>query len=206
MKRSFQKIMGPAALFLLGAGIWWALSDRSPQAGIATPVGEGMPPSAARNSRPPADAITDDPQPERNKPPRDTTQAQEAVSTRNDRARSFVARENPDPAVSSELELAIQRALDESLDRSRFNVESVTCRANLCQIVSIDRAASPAIDGRRPDLQGWGPSLAKLFLQLKGTAVPGPRTGSTVGNPKLSEIAIVRDGGTVTMIRFEEAN
>lgn len=54
----------------------------------------------------------------------------------------FVEQADPDPALSQELESVVQRTLDAKLDRSQYDVESVKCRGNSCQMRSAARSQS----------------------------------------------------------------
>lgn len=136
-------------------------------------------------------------------PPQDAAQMHGRVSTK-DTAQKFAGRENPDPDLARELESGIQKALDASVDRGRFDVESVLCRGNICQIVSVDRTPAPQVGGRPPDLrQGWGPNLERLFLQLDDAGMQNPHTGVRIDRPEMMQLEIWREGGgVVTYLRF----
>lgn len=158
-------------------------------------------PPAAPES-PPANVATDEPGPERQEPVPGAT-SEQRPATNKEMARAFSELDDPDPAVSSELERAIQRAVGGSLDRGRFDLDAVICRANVCQIFVTDLTAPPVRE--RPDPGAWGPVTADLRVQLADIAIPNPRTGATVGNPQLKQISFSREGGgIITMFAFDE--
>lgn len=196
---------GPIVLVILGAGAWWVLADKDSQENSAASVREAPPQSAPGSPIHSVEGTkSNDPIARLDKPPQDSAQSPGKPSTQN-MALKFAGRENPDPALSNELELGIQKALDASIDRGRFDVESVICRENTCQIISVDRTPPPAISGRPPDLQnGWGSSLKNLLVQLNDAGMQNPRTGAWIDKPKMVQLEIMHAGEIVTYLEFKE--
>jgi hypothetical protein len=114
-------------------------------------------------------------------------------------ALAFADKPDPDPALSRELKYWTQRSMAELLDKDRFELQSVECRGNSCQLLTVDRALSQEM--------GWGVVINEMFDQLKKDAlVRHPRTGVLL-QPEMQIVRPVpagKNGAFITVIVFKD--
>jgi hypothetical protein len=111
---------------------------------------------------------------------------------------AFTDQPDTDPGLSKELEASLQRSMDQLLDKSRFDLQSVTCRSSSCQILTIDRTPEPE--------KGWPVVLVAMRNQLKDGFVRHPSTGVSL-QPKveiLQPVPAEEYFGFITVISFED--
>lgn len=188
------------ALVALGAGAWWLLSARGSQeardvdppsvAGAPiegeapAPVVPQSPAIVANNSS--DSSVTGTPR---------GPDAPPAPVTWPARALEFAEQADPDPALSREIESAIHRAIDTTLDRSRYEVHSVTCRGQSCQILSVAQASGAG--------NQWPPAVAAIMRELMTASIRKPGTDMEL-KPMLQALQQGGDHtGIVTMIGLQ---
>jgi hypothetical protein len=102
-------------------------------------------------------------------------------------------KESGDPTIARGAKAVIQRALDKTLDRTRYQVPAVICNEQNCQIFS-----NPQVPGSDTD---W-PSIVEAIMQDLATAsFRSAETGAEL-RPALKAISRSRgkDAATVTII------
>ena len=195
------------ALVVLGAGTWWLLPVRGSHDANGSDAPSTPEPSIPEvnpaPTAPQAPVVVDRDSSEGSttEAPRDLGASPAPVAwSENDL--KFAEREDPDPALSREVESAIQRAIDSTIDRGKLEVHSITCRALTCQILSVDHA--PAAGDNLPPAGGsnWPPVVATILRDLTSVPIRNPGTGAEL-KPMLELVKIGRgDTGIVTMIRM----
>lgn len=180
------------------AGVWWTASQRqkvslNPGAvapaseAIETPISEQPTSQAAVLAE--GDASGNRPGTAPNEVPPAASEAWSPSTL------EFVEQADPDPALSRELESVVQRIVDAKLDRSQYEVESVKCRGNSCQILSAARSSA----GGPP----WPAVLGPIMRQLSEAPARNPSTGADL-RPALQMVRkSPGEPGYVTMISFD---
>jgi hypothetical protein len=109
----------------------------------------------------------------------------------------FEGRSDADPVLSRELEYVVQAAIYKSLDTKRFDVRSLVCRGNGCQVILIDN--SPVAG--KPSVAGMG----QLMKGLDSMPVRNPSTGEAL-RPQLQEIGQAghSPGATYSYFTFDK--
>jgi hypothetical protein len=189
-------------LILSGVGTWWVLYDSDPPSGKDS-YSDFSPESSMQRANP-ASAISP------------TSVVVESISTKSriDGPQSseseewstttlkFSELEDPDPALSREVESAIQRSVDTKVDPRNFKAQSIMCRGQTCQILLVSRA-TPA--GSVP-----ASVVATILRELNDASIRNPSTGAQVlstgaqvGRLTFGEIRVEK-GGLVATIGFEK--
>ncbi len=112
---------------------------------------------------------------------------------------------DPDPALSREIEYVMRRSLEANLNKNRYEVESIECRALTCKILTVDRgppADSPP-PGTPPE-RAYLPTFAKLLKDVHEAAIRSPTTGAALGRINPQSIAKIGDSTkTEIVISFD---
>ena len=103
---------------------------------------------------------------------------------------------DPHPVLSRNIELTVQRAIDTTLDRSRYEVQLVKCRVRNRQIFS-----NPQVSGADSD---WPSIVEAIVSELTIASFRNPDTGADL-KPMVQSISRGRAEGslTVTIIGFQ---
>lgn len=178
---------GVIFLAMIGAGIGWLLATHRPgESADMHPVADS---SAAPASllTPTAPAIDDHSGPgdgSAGDPGRTPTDGPTGVTLQE------LETEYGDPTIARDARLAIQGVLDTALDRSRYEVYTVTCRDLNCQIFS-----NPKVPGAESD---WPPIVEAMMQKLSSASLRNPETGAEL-KPELKSISRGRRAGAVTV-------
>jgi hypothetical protein len=191
------------SLAILGIGFWWLQPKKDSS--------EGEAPYALADSRSyidkarPASAIPASPVIAENKSSKSSTDAVPIshalpVSAMwSAKTLEFAEQADSDPILSREIEYVIQRSVDSTLDRSRYDVHSIKCRGQSCQVLVVDRAPVAGT------AKGWPQIVGEVLRGLHDAAIRAPATGAKLGRPMLQGIEHI--GGEpvrfITLIGFE---
>jgi hypothetical protein len=195
-----NNVFAALALVAIGIVIGWALSNFAPGGSVpalglipadalatASPGPPTLPapalPESESTTAPEAEAPAAVPSPERKPWP--------------ESARSFMDQADPDPALSRELETWLLRSVDTNLDRDSYEVESITCRGNSCQILSIGRRANGG--------PAWSKVFAPILSDLGDASIRHPATQAEL-EPRIQSIWMVpksrEEPGLISLISF----
>jgi hypothetical protein len=190
-------------LISLGAGAWWALSDSTPPS-----VNGSSSVSSSDSSKqwaspdsaiPPTPAVVEDnsttsqvdePQPK-------ATPSSESVGW-STTTLAFSEREDPDPALSRQVESAIHRSAGAKMDPLRVEARSIECRGQTCQILLVSRA-TPAGSVSPTVVAAILRDLNDTSIQNLSTGAQVLSTGAQVGRLTLQEIR-TENAGLVTLL------
>jgi hypothetical protein len=196
-------LMALIALVGVGVGIWWAMPDTvSRQSKDTRAITNSTSPNRATDSAS-AGASSALPSPSPATPVvvnsissnAETAPPASAPPPHWDfLAKRFAARPDPDPLLSRKLESAIQEFAKLGLDPNRFEVPSIICRGEMCQIISVDR--TPGLEN------GWLGTFGKIFPHFQNAPVSNPNTGAELGAPWLERVEQLPAGAWDTVVGF----
>jgi hypothetical protein len=110
------------------------------------------------------------------------------------RTLEFGEQVDTDQALSRDLETAVLRSIDANLDQSKYDVQSVKCRGNTCQILSVEQTPSAA--------RTWPAVFVPILRDLSESSVWNSSTGTPM-KPNLQSVEKRPDEpGYITMLSF----
>jgi hypothetical protein len=190
-------------LIPLGAGALWVLSDSAPPSvnGSYSVSSSDSPKQWAspESAIPPTPAVVEDnsttsqvdePQPK-------ATPSSESVGW-STTTLAFSEREDPDPALSRQVESAIHRSAGAKMDPLRVEARSIECRGQTCQILLVSRA-TPAGSVSPTVVAAILRDLNDTSIQNLSTGAQVLSTGAQVGRLTLQEIR-TENAGLVTLL------
>lgn len=101
-------------------------------------------------------------------------------------ALAFANQDDADPTLSRHLEAEMQKLIDTTLDRARYDPQSVTCRLNRCQVIASDRALSVDSNSApvsRLDVVTGGPMsviVPPIVLGASNAGILDPYSGASL--------------------------
>jgi hypothetical protein len=121
------------------------------------------------------------------RPSAPTSKASSGVTTES------LEREYGDPTIARDAKAAIQRVLDAKIDQSKYQVRTILCHKQNCQIFS--NAKVPGADS------DWPPIVEEIVQELATVSFRNPETGEEL-KPTLQSISrgTRKDTVTVTII------
>ena len=189
-----KNAIGVVALATLGFGTGWVLSVQGSRDSMDKHPGMVLEHATARTIvRPPATPDREDLN--NNSSDHDAAERLSAPPAEASSGATLesLEREYGDPTIARGAKLVIQRALDKTLDRSRYQVQAIICHEQDCQIFS--NAQVPGAD------TDWPPIVEAIIQDLATASLRSPASGAVL-KPTLKAISPGRrkDAVTVTII------
>lgn len=186
-----KKAIGVFALATLGSGIGWVLSIQGSRDSMGKHPEPVLEHATERTIiRPPATPDLED----LNHNSSDGDAAELPSATPADASSGAtlesLEKEYGDTTIARGAKLVIQRALDKTLDRSRYQVQAIICHEQNCQIFS-----NPQVPGADTD---WPPIVESIMQELATASFRNPETGAEL-KPTLQAISRGRRKGAVTV-------
>jgi hypothetical protein len=124
-----------------------------------------------------------------------TSEAQNASWIQRTAAR-FAHTADPDPQLSRELEQVVQLASRYALETNRYELQSMKCRGNTCQMAIVDN--KPNVD------QPVASTIGRLLAEMEKGSARNPTTGETL-QPTLQgfELYPANPVGALMLVSFD---